>query len=208
MEDKVSITTLFLDVGGVLLTNGWDHNSRQSAAKTFNFDYNEMEERHEFIFFSLEEGKITLEEYLNHVIFFKKRTFTFDQFRDFMFAQSRPYPDMIEYVKQLKKKYGLKLAVLNNESKEINEYRIHKFHLNQFIDFYISSPYVHLRKPDADIFRLALDIAQTPVDQIVYIENTPVHVQIAEALGINCILHKNFPDTRMQLESYGLKYDN
>lgn len=204
MDSKISIKTLFLDIGGVLLTNGWDHNSRQSAAKIFNFNYQEMEERHEQIFFSLEEGKLTLAEYLNHILFFKKRAFSFDQFRDFMFAQSEPYPEMIELVKQLKKQYKLKLAVINNEGRELNDYRITKYRLNQFIDFFISSPFVHMRKPDADIFRLALDIAQTPVEQIVYIENTSIHVQIAQTLGINCILHRNYLSTCTQLESYGL----
>jgi putative hydrolase of the HAD superfamily len=93
-----------------------------------------------------------------------------------MFAQSQPYPEMIELVDQLKARHGLKIAVVSNEGRELNEHRIRKFNLDRFVDFYISTCYVDIRKPDADIFRLALDIAQVPARQIVYIDNTPMFV--------------------------------
>ena len=124
-----------------------------------------------------------------------------------MFAQSKPYPEMIELVTQLKVRHRLKIAVVSNEAREVNAYRIGKFKLNGFVDFFISSCFVHLRKPDADIFRLALDIAQTPVEQILYIENTPMFVQIAEGLGIQSILHTDYKSTCAKLASFGLQND-
>ncbi len=124
-----------------------------------------------------------------------------------MFAQSKPYPEMIELVAQLKVRHGLKIAVVSNEARELNAYRIRKFKLDGFVDFFISSCFVHLRKPDVDIFRLALDIAQTPAEQIVYIENTPMFVQIAEGLGIRSILHTDYKSTCAKLASFGLQND-
>jgi putative hydrolase of the HAD superfamily len=166
------ITTLFLDVGGVLLTNGWDHHARRRAAKNFKLQWTEMEDRHRLVFETHEEGKITFEEYLGRVVFYKKRPFTRAQFRRFMFAQSKPYSEMLDLVAQLKVRHELKIAVVSNESREVNAYRIRKFKLNGFVDSFISSCFVHIRKPDADIFRLALDIAQTPARHVLYISKT------------------------------------
>ena len=199
------ISTLFLDVGGVLLTNGWDHHARRRVAKNFKLDWAEMEERHNLNFATFEEGKLTLEEYLGRVVFYQKRPFTRAQFRRLMFAQSKPYSAMIELVAQLKVQYGLKITLVNNESREVNAYRIRKFKLDRFVDSFVSSCFVHIRKPDADIFRLALDIAQTPARQVVYIEDTPMFVQIAEGLGIRSILHTDYKSTRAKLASFGLQ---
>lgn len=198
------ITTLFLDIGGVLLTDGWQRDSRKRAVKEFRLDASEMEDRHHMVFDTYEEGKLTLEEYLGWVVFYKKRPFTRAQFRRFMFAQSRPYPEMIELVRQLKAKYGLKIIVLSNEARELNAYRIRTFKLTGFVDAFVSSCFVHLRKPDADIFRLALDIAQTPARQIAYIENTAMFVQIADGMGIRGILHTDVQSTRFKLAAEGL----
>ncbi len=205
MRETSAITCLFLDVGGVLLTNGWDHLARRRAAKYFKLQWAEMEDRHRLTFETHEEGKLTFEEYLGRVIFYQKRSFTRAQFRSFMFAQSKPYPKMIDLVTQLKVRYGLKIAIVSNESREVNAYRIRKFKLAGFVDSFISSCFVHVRKPDADIFRLALDIAQVPARQVVYIENTPMFVQIAEGLGIPSILHTDYKSTCARLASFGLQ---
>ncbi|MGA9623714.1 MAG: HAD family phosphatase [Bryobacteraceae bacterium] len=199
------ITALFLDIGGVLLTNGWDHNARELAAKTFDLDLAEMEDRHHLTFDTYEEGKLTLEEYLGRVVFYQKRPFTRDRFRRFMFAQSKPYPEMIELIARLKIRHGLKIAVVSNEARELNAHRIRKFKLAGFVDSFVSSCFVHVRKPDAEIFRLALDIVQTPARQVVYIENTPMFVQIAEGLGIRSILHTDYKSTCAKLASLGLE---
>lgn len=207
MKKEAAITCVFVDIGGVLLTNGWDHHARKRAAENFKLEWAEMEDRHRLNFATYEEGKLTLEEYLSRTVFYEERPFTRDQFRGFMFAQSRAFPEMIKLICRLKAKFGLKIVVLSNEARELNAHRIHKFKLNAFVDCFISSCFVHLRKPDADIFKLAMDIAQAPAEHIIYIENTPMFAQIAEDLGIRSILHTDYPSTCVQLASFGLQYD-
>ena len=191
----------------MLLTNGWDRHARKRAATSFKLELAEMEDRHHLTFDTYEEGKLTLEEYLEWVVFYRKRPFTRAQFRRFMFAQSKPYTEMIDLITQLKVRHGLKIAVVSNEGRELNAYRIRKFKLDGFVDSFISSCFVHIRKPDADIFRLALDIAQVLARQVLYIENTPMFVQIAEGLGIRSILHTDCRSTCAKLASFGLQND-
>ena len=207
MKKTSAITCLFVDIGGVLLTNGWDHHGRRRAVANFKLNWDDMEERHRLTFEIHEEGKLTFEEYLSLVVFYKQRSFTRAQFRRFMCEQSKPYDDMIGMVAQLKARHGLKLVVVSNESFELNAYRIRTFKLDGFVDAFISSCFVHLRKPDVNIFRLALDIAQTQPHQVLYIENTPMFVQIAEGLGIRSILHTDYKSTHAQLLSLGLLND-
>ena len=202
-----AITCVFLDIGGVLLTDGWSHASRKLAVKTFDLDPKEMENRHQQAFDTYELDKLTFEEYLSRVVFYQKRPFTRAQFRKFIFARSKPYPQMIELIRRLKARYGLKIVAVSNEARDLNAHRIRKFKLDGFVDSFVSSCFVHLRKPDADIFRLALDIAQTPVRQVLYIENTAMFVQIAEGLGIRSILHTDYKSTCAKLASFGLPAD-
>jgi putative hydrolase of the HAD superfamily len=204
MRSAGPITTLFLDIGDVLLTDGWDHQARKRAAKNFKLAFAEMEERHHITFETFEDGKLTLDEYLGLVVFYQKRPFTRAQFRRFMFAQSKACPGMIELFAQLKVRHGLKIIALSNEARELNAYRIRTFKLNALMDAFVSSCFVQIRKPDAAIFRLALDVAQVPARQIVYIDNTPMFVQIAESLGIQGILHTDYGSTRAKLSALGL----
>lgn len=204
MDKTFQVTTLFLDIGGVLLSNGWGHESRKAASIIFNFDYNEMQSRHDVFVATYEEGKLTMNEYLKKVVFYTERSFTPDQFKEFMFAQTTSDDEMIELMCKLKEKYHLKIAVVNNEARELNEYRIKEFKLNRFVDFFISSCFVHFRKPDTDIFRMALDIAQVSPENVVYIENTELFVDIARESGIRSILHSNYLSTSAQLASLNL----
>jgi len=199
------ITTLFLDVGGVLLTNGWDHLARKRAAKHFKLNWAEMDQRHRLVFETHEEGKLSFAEYLGWVVFFEKRPFTRNQFRDFMFAQSKPYPKMLGLVAELKARNGLKVVVVSNESREVNAHRIRTFRLDRLVDAFISSCFVGMRKPDVEIFRLALDLAQTAPERAVFIDNTPMFVDIAERLGMRSILHHDLDSTRARLTSLGLQ---
>ena len=207
MKTASEISCLFTDIGGVLLTNGWDHHARRRAAAHFNLDWPEMQERHSLVFEIHEEGKLTFEEYLNLVVFFEKRPFTRAQFRRFMCGQSKPFPAMIELLRQLKAKFALKIVVVSNESRELNTYRIRTFRLGSFVDTFISSCFVGLRKPDTNIFRLALDIAQAPPARVVYIENTPMFASLAEAMGIRSVLHRDYESTCAQLAALGLQID-
>jgi putative hydrolase of the HAD superfamily len=124
-----------------------------------------------------------------------------------MFAQSKPFPRMIELVCRLKARHRLKIAVVSNEGRELNLHRIRTFKLARFVDFFISSCFVHFRKPDADIYRLALDVAQVPVSDVVYVEDRPLFVQVAESLGIRGIRHTDYTSTRARLAEFGLRVD-
>jgi len=205
MGKERPITCLFLDIGGVLLTDGWDRHARKRASTHFKLERAEVEDRHQSAWNTYQLGKFTLDEYLSRAVFYKKRLFTRAEFHRFMFAQSKPYPAMIELISRLKAHYGLKIAVLSNEGRELNAYRIRKFKLDGLVDFYISSCFVHLLKPDTDIFRLALDVAQVPAANVVYLENTQMFAQIAEGLGIRSILHTDYESTRAKFASVGLR---
>ena len=207
MDKSILVTTLFVDIGGVLLTDGWSHEFRKLAVKEFNLDPEEMENRHRMTFETFEIGKLTMEEYLKLVVFYEQRPFTPTQFKAFMFARSESDPKMIGLIRQIKAKYGLKIVVVSNESRELNTHRIQKFRLNEFVDFFISSCFVGLRKPDPEIFRLSLDIAHVPAKQIVYIENSPMFVQIAERVGIRGICHTDYKSTCEKLASFGLEVE-
>ena len=202
-----SIACIFLDIGGVLLTDGWDRIARKKAATTFTLNLSELEERHHQAFEAFEVGKLSMKEYLDLTVFYHKRPFTRSQFQAFVFAASKPNPQMIKLARNLKAKYGLKIVVVSNEARELNAYRIRKFKLGEFVDSFISSCFVHIRKPDADIFRLSLDIAQVRPQQVVYIDNTPMFVNVAEGLGIRSILHTDYRSTCAKLALFGLHND-
>ncbi len=208
LNKSKKITTLFLDIGGVLLSDGWGHDFRHQAAEKFRLDMLEMEDRHSLMFVTYEEGKITLEEYLDRVVFYKKRDFSFNEFRDFMFSLTIPYPDMIAFIKKLKTQYGLKIVAVSNEARELNAYRIHTFKLNSFIDFFMSSCYVHVRKPDTAIFKMALDTAQASADEIVYIDNVQMFTDIAADMGIKSIRHITWQSTSEALAGMDLQIED
>ena len=204
VKNKTKITTLFLDIGGVLLSNGWGHEFRKQAAEKFHLNPDEMEERHGLMFVTYEEGNISLQEYLHRLVFYQKRNFTIDQFRDFMFSLTTPFIEMISFIKKLKTLYGLKIVAVSNEARELNAYRIQQFQLSNFLDFFVSSCYVHLRKPDANIFRLALDLAQISAEQVVYIDDVQLFVDVAADLGIRGIHHINYLSSKNELATMGL----
>ncbi|HUH96679.1 MAG TPA: HAD family phosphatase [Anaerolineales bacterium] len=204
MNSVSSITTLFLDIGGVLLTNGWDHGIRTRAADQFGLDREEMNERHHLTFDTYEAGKLSLDEYLDRVVFYEQRPFSRDEFKAFMYAQSRPFSDMIELMRALKARYGLQVAAVSNEGRELTVYRVGQFQLGSFIDFFVSSCFVHYRKPDEDMYRIALDIAQARAEQVVYIDDRAMFVEVAQGLGIRGIVHRDYQTTRKTLEAFGL----
>jgi putative hydrolase of the HAD superfamily len=202
-KSNTAPTTIFTDIGGVLLTNGWDREARKRAIRLFKLDPAETEERHHLSFDTYESGKISLSEYLKRLVFYMEREFSEEEFREFMFEQSQPYNDMLELIRAIKKKYRIKIAVVNNEGRELNNHRIHKFQMGEFVDFFISSCFVHFRKPDADIFKIALDIAQVSAEKVIYLEDRPLFVQVADTLGIRGIIHKDFNATKQRLADFG-----
>ncbi len=201
---KESIKTLFVDIGGVLLSNGWDHTSRQLACKHFNLDYQELDKRHNLVLDTYETGKISLQEYLKEVVFYQTRSFSIEQFQAFMFEQSKPFEDTINMLIEKKHKYGLKIIALSNEGRELTEYRLKKFHLNQLFDFFICSCFVGIRKPDPAIYKLAIDLAQVLPSNAIYIEDRALYVQAGESAGIQAIQHTDALSTNTKLAAYGL----
>jgi putative hydrolase of the HAD superfamily len=198
------ITTLFLDVGGVLLTNGWDEGIRKRTAEAFALDFTEMNHRHHLTYDTYEAGKLSLDAYLKRVVFYAPRSFSVEEFKTFMYAQSQPYLKMIAFVRELKLRYRLKIAVVSNEGRELTVYRIQTFKLAEFVDFFITSCFVHFRKPDEDIYRMALDIAQVQPPQMVYVDDRAMFVEVAQGLGLRGIHHTGYETTRVELEKLGL----
>jgi putative hydrolase of the HAD superfamily len=203
MNSTDKITTLFLDIGGVLLTNGWDRRARKMAAEHFGLDYADLDERHHLTYDAYESGKVSLDEYLARIVFHEPRTFTPESFKEFMFAQSKPYPETIELIRRVKDKYRLKIAVVSNEGRELSVHRVRKFDLGSFVDFFVCSSFVHCRKPDPDIYRIALDIAQVSPRQVLYIEDRLVFVEVARGLDLHCLHHVTYEGTLAALKSFG-----
>lgn len=207
MTGHLNITTLFLDIGGVLLTNGWDRHSRKRAADHFYLNFSKFDERHHLTFDTYEEGKLSLDDYLTRVVFYQEQVFSKDEFIDFMYQCSQPFSEMMDLIQQLKAQYHLKTIAVSNEGRELTQYRIQKFHLQEVIDTFVSSCFVHLRKPDFDIFKLAMDVSQSPPEHAVYIEDRIMFVEVARRLGIQSIHHTSYQSTRESLAKMGLGLD-
>lgn len=196
------IKVVFMDIGGVMLTNGWDHESRAKAADVFGFDYTEMNILHNFIYNVFEIGSISLDEYLDTVVFDKPRDFTKYQFKDFMYSQSVELPQMLSWLKSWKRKIDLPVFAISNENEELNNYRIQTFNLHELFDGFFSSCYVGYRKPDPRIFKTALEITQVKPDECIYFDDRPMLVNAAKKLGMNSMLHQNFETTKNILEHF------
>lgn len=197
----MKITTLFLDVGGVILSNGWGRNLRKQVIEHYALEEKDVTDRHNLIFDTYEIGKLTFEEYLNQVIFYKKRTFTLENLREYIFEAAVCYPEMIAYIKEVKEKFGWKVVALTNEGKGLIEDRIKRFDLKSFIDFFVISAHVGLRKPDKDIYRLALGLTQCKPEEILYIDDRALLIEQASSLGIEGICHSKVSETRNIIET-------
>jgi putative hydrolase of the HAD superfamily len=204
MNNKLPITCALVDIGGVLLSNGWDRHARKRAADHFSLDLSDLNERHHLNFEIYEIGKMSLKDYLQRVIFHEKRLFSSAQFQEFMFLQSTPIPEMIALIRKLKCQYRLKVVALSNEGREINDHRIRHFNLTRIFDFFVSSCFVKLRKPDPELFQLAFDMVQTPAQQIVFVDNTSLFTDIAKSMGMHTIHHQNYASSCAQFAALGL----
>ncbi|SFD45790.1 HAD family hydrolase [Spirosoma endophyticum] len=203
MIAQQSIQAIFLDIGGVLLTNGWDQQARQRGSQQFGLDFNVLNERHHRIFDTYESGKMTLDEYLTRIVFYEPRDFSRETFTQFILDQSEPHTAMIDLFRRLKKQYGLKLFAVNNEGRELNAYRIEHFGLKELFDAFMSSCYVHVRKPDPEIFRIALDISQIDPAQVIYFDDRQMFVEVAQSVGIQAFQHLDYESTCQKLATLG-----
>lgn len=196
-----SFTSLFLDVGGVLLTNGWDRHMREEASKLFNLDYEEINKRHGLLFDTYEIGKLSLDDYIKGMVFYEPRSFSIEQFKQFMFEQSKPYGDMLDLVRRVKQEKGMQVVVVSNEGRELMHNRIEKFKMKEFVDIFVVSSFVGLRKPDKEIYRLAFDLAQVKPEQVIYIDDRPLLAELGQQLGMKAIEHRSFEQTKAMLDS-------
>lgn len=201
-----AVRALFWDVGGVLLTNAWDHAERQRALQHFELDEQEFNSRHEMLVSSFERGKISLEEYLDRTIFYRSRPFTREEFRQFMFSLSQPRSDVLLLAGQLAASGRYLMGAINNESRELNLYRIKTFGLDRIFSLFVSSCFVGYRKPEQDIYRLALEITQTAPQQCCFIDDRPLNLDMARRMGMHAIAMENSDQLRGELMKSGVQW--
>ncbi len=197
------IRALFWDVGGVLLTNAWDHEERDVAVERFLLSKDEFETRHKEMVPLFEEGRLTLEEYLNRVVFYQPRTFSREEFKQFMFSLSKPKSQSLELARSLAGKYFM--GTINNESRELNQYRIQNFNLAEYFDVFVSSCYVGLRKPDERIYKLALNLTQHVARECCFIDDRPANIEGAAKAGFATVLMKDPQQLRRDLQAIGVE---
>jgi putative hydrolase of the HAD superfamily len=197
----MTLKTLFLDIGGVLGTNGWDRHSRQKAVQQFDLDPLEFERRHKLFYDLHEIDQISLDEYLQKVVFWKRRDFTLQAFKQFMCAESKPDFAMINFMQEIKQKYHLTIAALSNEGRDIAQYRIKIFDLHKLMDSFLVSCFVHYQKPDPRIYQMAIDITGANLHETLYIDDRLELIEAAALLGIQGIHHISLESTKNQLLS-------
>jgi len=199
------IDSIFWDIGGVILTNGWDRNSRKSAAEAFQFDWEEFSDRHELTFPAFDCGQITMEEYLNRTLFYRQRPFSREEFTAFMFAQSKPLPGSREVLDAVTNRKKYFVGAINNEPLELNEYRIEAFQLRRNFLVFFSSCYVHSRKPEPTIFKVALEVTQRKAERCVFIDDRPLNLESPKKLGFNTIHFQNPNQLKSDLGKLGVE---
>ena len=199
------ITTLFWDIGGVIMTNGWDTAARRLAVDTFHLDWEEFHDRHDLSFPAFDSGNISIDEYLNRTLFYRRRSFTAEDFKAFMFAQSKEYPEARAVLDSLARKNKFFIGSINNEPFELNEYRIAQFNLRRDFQVFFSSCYLHTRKPEETIFRIALEVTQRPPGECVFIDDRPLNLENPRKLGMKAIHYQNPAQLRAELQNCGVE---
>jgi putative hydrolase of the HAD superfamily len=200
------ITAMFWDVGGVLLTNGWDRPARRRAVENFKLDWDDFEDRHELMATRFETGRSTLDRYLDRTIFYRSRDFSKDKFREFMFAQSQPIEATLNLAGRLAHTGEYLLATLNNESRELNLYRIEHFGLRKYFSFFISSCFVGVKKPDDEMFRLALDLSQRSPEECVFIDDRELNLECAGRYGLRTLRFRSATELESELRGAGVEF--
>jgi putative hydrolase of the HAD superfamily len=198
------ITALFWDIGGVLLTNAWDRTERAKALEHFQLDPDEFHSRHEMVVSSFERGKITLDEYLQRTVFYRPRSFTPDEFRNFMLSLSQALPDRLPFAQALAASGKYFMGTINNESRELNNYRIEKFGLRKLFRVFFSSCFVGLRKPERDIYRLALETTQFSPGECCFLDDRSLNLECAAQMGMHTIQVQSLEQMKSELAKLGV----
>lgn len=198
------ISTIFWDLGGVLLTNAWDRAQRERALDQFHLDPVEFGDRHEMVVSSFERGKISLNEYLDRTIFYRPRPFTRETFKEYMFSLSQPEPGTLELARGLAHSGKYFMSTINNESTELNLYRIETYGLREIFSLFVSSCFVGLRKPEQGIYRLALEITQRAPENCCFIDDRALNLECARKLGMHTIEMDTVEQLRQELQKLGV----
>jgi putative hydrolase of the HAD superfamily len=199
-----TIRAIFWDVGGVLMTNAWDHTQRMAAMEHFRLDEEEFHDRHEMLVSSFERGKISLDEYLDRTIFYRTRPFTREAFREFMFALSQPFPEVLDFARALSSSGKYFMGTINNESRELNLDRIEKCGLQKIFSVFVSSCFVGLRKPEREIYRLALELTQIAAEESCFIDDRALNLESAAHLGMHTIAMQTLDQLKADLGKLGV----
>ena len=202
-----TIKHVFFDIGGVLATNGWDRDSRKAAVEKFALDEEEFHSRHDAMAGPLDEGAITLSEYVKFAVFNKPRSFSEQDFIDFIYAQSKPFTETIEIARAVADGCTYWVMTLNNESEELNEYRIREFGLDAIFDAFLSSCWLRLRKPTAAFYKRALNIAQANPETSVFIDDREQNIVPARDLGMHVIQYQSATQLKTELKKLGIKFN-
>ncbi len=199
------ISTILWDVGGVLLTNGWDRIERAAVMEQFAVDSASFELRHEIANDPWEKGLMTAEQYLFQTVFYEPRPFTPAAFLQAMKQRSVLLPHgAMRVLQELAASEEMELVMFNNEARELNDYRIERFELGRYFDVFLSSCYLGLRKPDLKFFELALDVLQRDPEEVAFIDDRQGNCEAAEALGIHAIHYQDEAQCVQALEQLGL----
>ncbi len=198
------IKGLFWDVGGVVLTNGWDRAARQRAAETFAFDWQESESRHAEVDTPFELGRLGLDDYLDRTVFYQPRAFTKAAFKEFMFAQSEAYPEALRIVERLVLSGKYLLATLNNESLELNQHRIGRFGLRRYFAAFFSSCYLGVKKPEEAIYRVALQVTQLSPAEALFIDDRALNLECARSYRMHTIHYQDPARLMESLRALGI----
>jgi putative hydrolase of the HAD superfamily len=200
-----AIHAIFWDVGGVLLSNAWDHTERAAALEHFRLGQDEFHARHEMVVSSFERGEISLDEYLDRTIFYRNRPFPREEFRDYMFSLSQPMPEVLAFARGLAEGGKYFMGTINNESRELNLYRIAKYSLQKIFCVFFSSCFVGLRKPESGIYQMALEITQINPQQCCFIDDRALNLECAAKLGMRTIQMQNLNQLQADLGKLGVK---
>jgi len=201
--DTRSISTLFFDIGGVILTNGWDRTCRHQVVAQFDLDWEEFADRHDFMAHDFEIGRISLAQYLERTVFYRRRTFSPDEFTSAMFAASIELPGALDLLADVAAT-GLLMVTLNNESRELNEHRISHFGLRRYFSAFLSSCYLGIKKPEPEIYRLALEVTQRPVEECLFIDDRALNLECALDVGLAGIQFASVDQLRSELAHRGV----
>lgn len=204
-DGKRAITTLFFDIGGVLLTNGWDRHMRRAAVDRFGLDWDELQDRHEQVVSEFETGRLSLANYLRHTVFYRQRDFSADEFRAYMEAQSQPHEATLSLARELAAGGKYRFGTINNESRELNRYRIERFGLREVFHLFVTSCYVGMRKPDPAIYRLALELTQCDPEECVFVDDRLLNIEAAIEAGLRTVHHRTAGELRAELAGLGVR---